>query len=74
MNRDKHHDHRIEELLRQIPELERSLSSAKEETTRISLEKSLKHRRKRFEFLIPYQFRRQLRNMCKDAGIRGEFM
>ena len=73
MNSDKHHS-RIEELLRQIPELERSLSDAQEEQTRIRLERSLKHRRKRFEFLIPYPFRQQLREICKEVGVRGDFM
>ena len=73
MEPDKYHN-TIERLLRQIPELERNLSMAQEEKTRINLERSLKLRRKRFEHLIPYQFRRQLRNLCRDAGVRGDFM
>lgn len=73
MEPDKYYD-TIEQLLRQIPELERNLLSAQEEKQRINLERTLKLRRKRFEHLIPYQFRRQLLNICRDVGVRGEFM
>lgn len=73
MEPDRYFDN-IERLLRQIPELERNLSLAQEEKARINIERSLKNRRKRFEHLIPYQFRRQLRNLCRDAGVRGDFM
>ena len=64
----------IEQLLRQIPELERNLSIACNKEDKLSLERSLKHRRKRFEHLIPFSFRIQLRNLCKQAGISGNFL
>ena len=70
---DRYH-REIERLLRDIPELERCVSTTDAEERRISFERSLKVRRKRFERLIPYRFRLQLRNVCKQVGVQGDFM
>lgn len=64
----------IERLLRDIPELERALSACLPEAERISCERSLKMRRKRFEHLIPYRFRRELCQICRQAGVEANFM
>lgn len=64
---------RIEELLRDMAALERDLPRADDESTRISLERSLKLRKKRFEHLIPFSFRQELRCLCKEVGVTGEF-
>lgn len=72
--KDDHYIHVIEELLRQIPELERSLSQVAAESERQRLARSLRHREKRLERMIPFQFRRQLHNMCQQVGVRGNFI
>ena len=63
----------IEFILSDLPRLERALMATKEEEKRLQLERSLKTRTKRFERLIPYQFRRQLQNLCLHVGVKGEF-
>jgi hypothetical protein len=73
MEPDKH-IHTIERLLQQIPELERNLDRAEREEERIRIERSLKHRRKRFEHLIPFRFRLELRRLCQQAGVQGDFL
>lgn len=73
MERDRYRTE-IERLLRDIPELERTLSASPPEDERVSCERSLKMRRKRFEHLIPYRFRLELRRLCQQAGVEGDFM
>ena len=72
--KDDSYRHAIEELLRQIPELERNLSQVAGENERQRLERSLRHREKRLERMIPFQFRLQLRNLCLQAGVQGNFL
>lgn len=73
METNRHHAE-IERLLRDMSELERNLSCCLPEDERISCERSLKMRRKRFEHLIPYRFRLKLRNLCQQAGVDGNFI
>ncbi|MEL6625845.1 MAG: hypothetical protein AAFQ83_21485 [Bacteroidota bacterium] len=68
------HTMEIDLLLRQIAQLERRIEASTEDHERIPLERSLKHRVKRFEHLIPFKFRLKLRRMCKEAGISSEFV
>ncbi len=63
----------IEELLREIPCLERTINEESSEERRFSLERSLKARTKRFEHLIPFSFRQELRFLCREVGVNGEF-
>lgn len=64
---------RIEELLREIPALERDLHAEEVNVNRTRLEKSLRMRLKSFEHLIPFSFRQELRYLCQQAGVSGEF-
>lgn len=64
---------RIEVLLRDIAHLERQIPAAGSEKARIRLERSLKTRLKRLEFLIPYSFRRELNVICQSSGIESGF-
>jgi hypothetical protein len=73
MEADKYRSE-IERLLRDIPELERILLACLPERERISCERSLKMRTKRFEHMIPYRFRLELRTICQQAGVKGDFM
>lgn len=67
------HIKRIDELLRDISELENKLMSEHCELERTRISKSLKARQKRLEFLIPYPFRRELTILCQKAGIDASF-
>ena len=69
----EHYLHTIDRLLRELSSLEREVATAPDHE-RTSRERSLKVRRKRFERLIPYQFRQQLRSLCRDVGVEGDFM
>lgn len=71
MNVDKYIQS-IDKLLKEIAELERNLSVAEGEH-KFFIQRSLKNRKRRFEHLIPYKFRQQLKNLCKKAGVVGEF-
>lgn len=62
----------IDELLREIARLERNLSVA-DGDHKFYIQRTLKNKLKRFEHLIPYKFRMQLKNVCKEAGIQGNF-
>ncbi|MEO1447976.1 MAG: hypothetical protein AAFV07_00525 [Bacteroidota bacterium] len=64
----------IDELLRQIAKLERDLAATADTTHRYRVERNLKTRYKRFEFLIPYKYRRELDNICREAGISTQFV
>ena len=64
---------RIDELLREIPSLERHIDEEQSEERRNSLVRSLKARKKRFEHLIPFAFRQELRCICQRAGVSGSF-
>lgn len=67
------HIKRIDELLRDISSLEKRLHEEKQEQERLRIERSLKLRKKRFEHLIPFPFRRKLKTICLQAGIDGTF-
>lgn len=62
----------IDELLREIAKLERNLLAASGDH-KFFIQRSLKNKQKRFEHLIPYKFRMQLKNICRDAGVSGSF-
>ncbi|MDP5170391.1 MAG: hypothetical protein NWR72_09095 [Bacteroidia bacterium] len=64
---------RIEELLREIRSLEKDLHEATADQEKDQIIRSLKLKKKRFETLIPFSFRQELRSMCKKVGVRGEF-
>lgn len=64
----------IENLLRSIPELERNLSTTEEENQKRTLQRSLRNREKRFDHLIPFRFRLQIHNICKDLGIKTDLL
>ncbi|RMG67839.1 MAG: hypothetical protein D6722_12555 [Bacteroidetes bacterium] len=64
----------IEEVLRQMAELERHLSEASGEGERQRLTRALRLREKRLERMTPFQFRLQLRNLCLKAGVQGNFL
>lgn len=64
----------IESLLRSIPELERNLCTTEEENRKRNLQRSLRNREKRFDHLIPFRFRLQLHNICKDVGIKTDLL
>ncbi|MEL7535213.1 MAG: hypothetical protein AAFN10_28200 [Bacteroidota bacterium] len=72
----KHDPHlsAIEDLLRSIPELERNLSSTEEENQRRLILRSLRNREKRFDHLIPFRFRLQIHNICKELGIKTDLL
>ncbi len=67
------HIKRIDELLRDISSLEKRLSQEQKEQERLRIERSLKLRKKRFEHLIPFPFRRELKMICFRAGIESTF-
>lgn len=67
------HIKRIDELLRDISSLEKRLGQTQMEQERLRIERSLKLRKKRFEHLIPFPFRRELKTICLSAGIDGCF-
>ncbi|GAB4408537.1 MAG: hypothetical protein OHK0039_11720 [Bacteroidia bacterium] len=71
--KDDSYSRAIDELLREIPALERTLSTTGEDATRQALQRSLNHRLKRFECLIPYRFRLQLQHLCREVGVCGNF-
>ena len=71
MNTDKY-IRSIDELLRQMAQLEKNLQEAEGEY-KFFIQRSLKNKNKRFEHLIPYKFRLQLKNICRDAGVIGQF-
>lgn len=73
MNSDKYLT-AIDELLRQIAKLERDLAVTADTAHRFRVERNLKTRYKRFEFLIPYKYRRELDNICREAGISTQFI
>jgi len=62
----------IDELLRQIAELERNLLVANGDH-KFFIQRSLKNKHKRFEHLIPFKFRTQLKNLCREEGVMGSF-
>ena len=64
----------IESILSEIPALERSLENAKNPDHQKRVERSLKQRNKRFERMISFQFRMQLRNICREVGVEGRFL
>lgn len=72
----KHDPHliAIENLLRSIPELERNLSTTVEEDKKRLLQRSLRNREKRFDHLIPFRFRLQIYNICKEKGIKTDLL
>lgn len=74
MNREDRYIIAIEQILQQIPQLERNLAKTCCENEKRSIEKSLKQREKRFEFLIPYKFRIELQNICHNLGVKGKFL
>ncbi len=63
----------IEQLLQEIPALERNLGCEEASGDRRKLERALRARNKRFELLIPFSFRQQLRGICRQAGVKGTF-
>lgn len=63
----------IEQLLQEIPALERDLGCESAEEHRRRLERALRAKNKRFELLIPFSFRQQLRGICRQAGIHAIF-
>ncbi|MEL6675656.1 MAG: hypothetical protein AAFR61_25845 [Bacteroidota bacterium] len=67
------HQTAIEQLLQQIPLIERNVWAQQSEQDRERWEKRLRQKEKRFERLIPYSFRRQLKNLCLEVGVSGEF-
>ncbi len=67
------HIKRIDELLRDITSLEKRLHEEKQEQARLRIERSLKLRKKRFEHLIPFPFKRKLKMICLEAGVDGRF-
>lgn len=67
------HIKRIDELLRDISSLEKRLSQEQREQERQRIERALKLRKKRFEHLIPFPFRRELKIICLSAGVDGRF-
>ncbi|MDX2286761.1 MAG: hypothetical protein NW241_21525 [Bacteroidia bacterium] len=70
---DKYH-HTIDQLLREIPELERCLERAQDARTRHALRRTLTTRLKRLDHLIPFQFRLELHRLCESSGVRGQFL
>ena len=73
MKPDKH-KLSIEQLLQELPSLERNLSATHDPNKRRRIERLLNQRLKRLERLIPYKFRRELGNICAKAGIDGNFV
>lgn len=67
------HFKRIDELLSEISSLEKKLTNEQQQQERLRIERSLKLRKKRFEHLIPFPFRRELRMICFRAGIESTF-
>ncbi len=65
--------HTIDRLLRELSLLEREVAHAPA-NEKVGRERSLKVRTKRFERLIPFQFRLELKNLCREAGVQGDFM
>ncbi|TAE62045.1 MAG: hypothetical protein EAZ89_00090 [Bacteroidetes bacterium] len=63
----------VDQLLRQMAELERRASLAEAEEERRQVGRCLEHCHKRFEYLIPFPFRMELRRLCRDAGVQGNF-
>ncbi|MEZ4829429.1 MAG: hypothetical protein R3C61_24565 [Bacteroidia bacterium] len=64
----------IEQLLRQISDLRRELEGEPGADRRRSVERSIRQREKRLERLIPYKFRIELRNICLNLGVTGDFL
>ena len=64
----------IENLLRSISQLERKLSASQVESERQKIRKALRNRQKRLELLIPFQFRLQLHNLCKEVGVKTDLV
>lgn len=73
MNTDLHRQ-AIEQVLREIPVLERNIGGESCPTAQKQLQRSLNQQQKRFEHMISYQFRMSLRKMCREVGVRGDFM
>lgn len=72
MNADKY-IRSIDQLLREIAELERNLQHA-EGDHKFFIQRSLKNKNRRFELLFPYKFRLQLTQLCNELGISGDFL
>jgi hypothetical protein len=68
------HRQTIEHLLKSIPALERDLQCPEKEGERKRIARSLQNQTKRLERLIPFRFRLQLHNLCKQAGVSGSFI
>lgn len=67
------HFKRIDELLSEISSLEKKLTNERQQQERLRIERSLKSRKKRFEHLIPFPFKRELKMICLQAGIDSTF-
>lgn len=63
----------IEDVLRQIAELERRIASVPCKIRKRSLQKTLKNKEKRLDHMIPYQHKRALQILCRDSKIQGKF-
>ena len=63
----------IEDVLRQIAELERRIASVPCDVRKKSLQKNLKNKEKRLDHMIPYQHKRALDILCKNNKIQGKF-
>lgn len=64
----------IEKVLSEIPNLEREIDESSCPDDQKRLEKTLKLHKKRFEHMISYKYRLALKNLCKEVGVKGDFM
>lgn len=65
--------HTIDKVLREIPQLERTLKVSHCPDEQKKVERSLKQRVKKLERLISYQHRKSLRQICTELGIICDF-
>ncbi|MDX2246753.1 MAG: hypothetical protein SF052_08265 [Bacteroidia bacterium] len=64
----------IDQLLRQLSDLQKELGGNLCDQRRKSIERSIKQREKKLERLIPYKFRLELKILCQKAGVSGDFI
>ncbi len=64
----------INTLLRDIPLLERKMLDAVSPEESQKLHKSLRYREQKLDRLLSYQERWQLRQMCLESGVSGNFL
>lgn len=74
MNAEDQYILTIDQLLRQLSDLQKALDGNPCAERQKSIERSIRQKEKRLEHLIPYKFRMELKILCQKAGVSGDFI